>query len=380
MTTTERDNPSHEQHAKLARASGGEWARTELALLGAPCTEIKALATAIISSLKASYEVGFADADHHDGELKEGAGYFCFTDRISHTEIALPGAVNAYARRTFCAGQDLMLVNGNHFKADAQIVVVNARKSLGNKASLLTNVVLVLLSDAGESVPEYLLPLLPENIPVLALENVNGILLFMNEYLKSRVPVLHGLVLAGGKSVRMGTDKGLLNYHGLPQREYVAGLLAPVCAKVHLSCNTAQLSEIPASLNPLPDTFLGLGPMGGLLTAMQAYPDAAWLAVACDLPMLDESTLKYLVAQRNPSKYATAFMNNELDFPEPLITIWEPRSYTRLLQFMAMGYSCPRKVLINSDINLLYPPDAQVLQNINDPAAELAVRQRLQSS
>jgi len=50
-----------------------------------------------------------------------------------------------------------------------------------------------------------------------------------------------------------------------------------------------------------------------------------------------------------------------------LVTIWEPRSYPLLLQFMAQGYSCPRKVLLNSPIELLVTENAQALENVNKP-------------
>ena len=63
---------------------------------------------------------------------------------------------------------------------------------------------------------------------------------------------------------------------------------------------------------------------------------------------------------------ATAIYNPETGFPEPLITIWEPRSYQVILNFLAQGYSCPRKVLINSDINLLKLEEPRVLLNVND--------------
>ena len=89
--------------------------------------------------------------------------------------------------------------------------------------------------------------------------------------------------------------------------------------------------------------------------------------VACDLPLLDESTLKYLLENRNPSSLATAYVNAEDGFPEPLITIWEPKSYPVLLAYLAQGYSCPRKVLINSDTHLLKAPDATALTNVNTP-------------
>jgi molybdopterin-guanine dinucleotide biosynthesis protein A len=66
---------------------------------------------------------------------------------------------------------------------------------------------------------------------------------------------------------------------------------------------------------------------------------------------------------------ATAFYDSEGKFPEPLITIWEPRSYPQLLQFLGLGYSCPRKALINSDVKLLTITDVAELRNVNDPEA-----------
>jgi molybdopterin-guanine dinucleotide biosynthesis protein A len=83
------------------------------------------------------------------------------------------------------------------------------------------------------------------------------------------------------------------------------------------------------------------------------------------LPLIDENTIKYLTANRNVSSIATAYKSTFDDFPEPLITIWEPKSYPVLLSFLAQGYSCPRKVLINSDITLLNAPNPGDLTNVN---------------
>ena len=110
-----------------------------------------------------------------------------------------------------------------------------------------------------------------------------------------------------------------------------------------------------------------MGPFGAILSAFQTNPNAAWLVAACDQPLIDAGVLKELISKRNPSKYATAFYNPETDFPEPLITIWEPRAYSELLHFLSLGYSCPRKVLINSDIELLELEDSLVLKNANTP-------------
>ena len=165
----------------------------------------------------------------------------------------------------------------------------------------------------------------------------------------------------------MGRDKGEIDYHGKPQREYVYDLLSQFCEKTFLSFRESQDEELANGLPILRDSFSDLGPYGAMLSAFRKYPNHAWLVVACDLPLLDKETLKFLIENRNPSNVATAFHSPVTNFPEPLITIWEPKSYPILYQFLAQGYSCPRKVLINSDINLIQIPDVDAIKNVNTP-------------
>jgi len=99
--------------------------------------------------------------------------------------------------------------------------------------------------------------------------------------------------------------------------------------------------------------------------------------LACDLPFLTAATLDFLVQQRQPDRMATALRSPWNDFPEPLVTIWEPRSYGQLLRFLSLGYSCPRKALINSDIALLKPPVPAELRNVNTPEERAAAEQEL---
>ena len=73
-----------------------------------------------------------------------------------------------------------------------------------------------------------------------------------------------------------------------------------------------------------------------------------------------------VLKHRNPSKLATAIKGKEKEFPEPLITIYEPKAYPILLQYLAQGYSCPRKVLINSDVEIVEVDD-DFIRNVNTP-------------
>ncbi len=69
--------------------------------------------------------------------------------------------------------------------------------------------------------------------------------------------------------------------------------------------------------------------------------------------------------------------DSEKQFPEPLITIWEPKSYFKLLYFLGLGYSCPRKVLINTDCHVIEAPNVKALQNVNYPEEYEAVKNNL---
>ncbi|AZB07602.1 molybdenum cofactor guanylyltransferase [Chryseobacterium sp. G0162] len=189
------------------------------------------------------------------------------------------------------------------------------------------------------------------------------------------IPRINGLVLAGGKSVRMGKPKDLLQWHGKEQRYFAADLLAPFCDEVFISCRQDQLDNFDPDYNALTDTFLNMGPFGGILSALRAQRDKAWLVVACDLPLLDPKSLEFLVQSRNPEKIATTYESPFDGLPEPLITIWEPKSYPLLLNFLGIGNTCPRKVLINSDTLILKPENPDALMNVNTPEdAEKAQR------
>lgn len=276
---------------------------------------------------------------------------------------------NEYEQKVLFQKSDLILVNGNHFAGQAQIVVIDPAKPLEKKLDKLTNVRLLLLADNVTEIPGFIRTQLPDidKIPVLQLADIFKITAFVRNFYKQHIPPLHGLVLAGGKSTRMQTDKGLLHYYQQDQRTHVYQLLENYCREVYVSCNAEQAPTLAGKLPYLQDSFLNLGPKGGILTALQANPNAAWLTVACDLPLLTSTTLQYLISRRDPTKMATAFYDPEGKFPEPLLTIWEPRSYAVLLQFLSLGFSCPRKALINSDVCMLHIPDATELRNVNDP-------------
>ena len=174
---------------------------------------------------------------------------------------------------------------------------------------------------------------------------------------------MYGLVLAGGKSTRMGTDKGSLDYHGMPQREFLFNILNKFCHKVFTSCYAGQ--NIPKELNPLEDQYEIKGPMNGILSALKQDPDKAWIIVAVDMPCVVDKVFEQLISNRNKKKVATCFYNESEKFPEPLLTIWEPTALPLLLAFVEEGRTSPRDFLTSNSVQLIIPEDPKILLGIN---------------
>ncbi|HTF20607.1 MAG TPA: NTP transferase domain-containing protein [Chryseolinea sp.] len=179
-------------------------------------------------------------------------------------------------------------------------------------------------------------------------------------------PILNGLVLTGGLSSRMGSDKALINYHGKPQREFVFEALRSVCHEVFTSCRHEH--NVPLWLNPLPDIMDIRSPLNGILTAFHTNPERAWLVVAVDLPNVSPIVLQELVSHRDTRKLATCFFDSSAGAPEPLLTIWEPASQPLLEARAASGNISPRSFLQEHDVHFVYGMNESVFFNVNDPA------------
>lgn len=175
--------------------------------------------------------------------------------------------------------------------------------------------------------------------------------------------MVNGLILAGGKSSRMGSDKSVIDYHGRPQREFIFDLLGKFCDRVFLSCKSTE--GIPIRLNPLADQFSVESPLNGILSAFTIHPTTAWLTVAVDMPLIDEKAIRFLLDNRDHAKIATCFFDSDGKLPEPLFTVWEPRAHALLLKYFEQGNTGPRQFLKNNDVKIIPAPDTKILTNIN---------------
>ena len=355
----------HQKHTKLKLRDNDNFAPNEIAIVGTKCSVISNLVQQVSEKL-GMYKLAYLDASH--SEEIEGKKFDSFTFNANGTlAISAKYPLNKSNQRVQFSQHDLVFINGNHFEGAKQILILDQEKeaSVFKRLEQLNNIQFVIKLTDDTKYFDFLEEKNPQikNLLCYHIAEIGKISKHIENLIKEKIAPVHGLVLAGGKSTRMGTDKGTLNFYGKNQRDVAIELLKKNHLKTYLSVREEQEIGIE---NKITDKFFGLGPFGAICSAFQENPDFAWLVLATDLPFVNEEVIKLLLKHRNPSKVATAIKGKNSQFPEPLITIWEPKSYTLLLNYLAQGNSCPRKVLLNSDIEIIEIDD-DFIRNINTP-------------
>jgi molybdopterin-guanine dinucleotide biosynthesis protein A len=180
--------------------------------------------------------------------------------------------------------------------------------------------------------------------------------------------LVFGLVLAGGKSRRMGHDKALLNRDGESQLAFATGVLSACVDRVFVSTRADQKDDIErGQYEQIVDRYDDIGPIAGILSALEEHPDVDWLVVACDLPNISEETMRNLLQHRGGEQPFTAYKSSYDGLPEPLCAVYHSGCIEILRQFVNDGLNCPRKILMRSQTHLLTQTDPRALDNVNTP-------------
>lgn len=355
----------HTKHAKLKLRDNDNFAANEISIVGANCNVISTLVTQVSIKL-ANYKLAYFDASHSKEIENSTIETFTFHHKgTANTSII--SALNKFNQRVQFSQYDFVFINGNHYQGAKQILILDKDKeaSVLKRLDQLDKIQFVVKLTEDAEFFDFLETHNPQikNLMCYNINELDKISKHIENLIKQKIAPIQGLVLAGGKSTRMGTDKGTLNFYGKNQRDVAIDLLEKHHLETFLSVREDQNINI---VNKITDKFIGLGPFGAICSAFQENPNVAWLVIATDVPFVNDEVIQLLLKHRNPSKVATTIKGKNTQFPEPLITIWEPKSYPLLLNYLSQGYSCPRKILINSDVEIVEIDDS-FIRNINTP-------------
>ncbi len=179
-----------------------------------------------------------------------------------------------------------------------------------------------------------------------------------------------GIILAGGKSSRMGTDKALVNIGNKPMIEHIFNLLNRIFPQIIISTNNPDRYVFLGS-RTIGDEKSGLGPVGGIYTCLKAMNTPKAFVTACDLPYITEELIRYVIWHAGLGEFVVPSLNgNQL---EPLCAIYD-KSVAGVLEKMIerndlslrnLQYSCKAVVLPVSEDLSFY--DEKLFLNINTP-------------
>ncbi|MEP4076433.1 NTP transferase domain-containing protein [Haloferula sp.] len=175
------------------------------------------------------------------------------------------------------------------------------------------------------------------------------------------------LILAGGKSKRMGRDKALIERpDGTRQLDHILELAKSVSDEVFISTNDSSIS-VPG-IESIPDALPDNGPLGALMT-FNGITKGPLLLIGCDLFLMDRETLEALINGHDPHAYATCFANRIDGRAEPLCAIYSEKALDRLYNVVIeQDQKCARHFIESLNPTILDLPNPVALDNANSPA------------
>ena len=111
---------------------------------------------------------------------------------------------------------------------------------------------------------------------------------------------INGYILAGGKSTRMGEDKGLMELHNKPVIEYVINQLKPAVNNIVIVSNNKEYAKFGYEV--IEDIIRNIGPSAGIHTVLCHSKTERNFVVSCDMPFITTDSIEYLINESEGSQ------------------------------------------------------------------------------
>ncbi|SFC43483.1 molybdenum cofactor guanylyltransferase [Algibacter lectus] len=142
-----------------------------------------------------------------------------------------------------------------------------------------------------------------------------------------------GIILAGGKSTRMGTDKGFLMLNGKSFMQHSIDALKPVASKLIIVSNNTDYDVF--GLNRVNDSIENAGPLAGIYSGLKESRTDYNLVLSCDIPLINSDVLRQLIsAVENTSEVIQIESNNR---KMPLIALYSKSCKTKFERLLNSG-------------------------------------------
>ncbi|MCX6219991.1 MAG: molybdenum cofactor guanylyltransferase [Bacteroidia bacterium] len=157
-----------------------------------------------------------------------------------------------------------------------------------------------------------------------------------------------GILLAGGKSSRMGQEKGLVEFRGKPLIQYGIELLSSFTDRIVIGSSNSDYQTFGCEL--IPDEVTGLGPAAGLAAVLKNSSTPWNIVLACDLPFLEGEFIEKLLNAASNYQAVVPIHNGNM---EPLAALYHRDLGTVFEEAVANGNLALHKILHSCHINYL---------------------------
>ncbi len=130
---------------------------------------------------------------------------------------------------------------------------------------------------------------------------------FITRVMSERINPVYGLLLAGGRGLRLGRKKDNLRLSGKPLITQLSKILSDFTQKNFLSLRLGQKTPPYFHGKVIRDRFKNNGPFGAIFSALLAYPGVDWIVVACDLVSVEKKMIQKLVKAKKKNSSGVVF-------------------------------------------------------------------------
>ena len=178
-----------------------------------------------------------------------------------------------------------------------------------------------------------------------------------------------GIVLCGGKSRRMGSNKALLKLHGKYIISYPIKVLRKFSTQQIISTNNSDLDFL--NIKTVADKYKNIGPIAGIYSVLKESSTQKNIILSCDTPFIDSATVEYMLEHSEGYEIVLPIYENHL---QPMTGIFDKSIVFTIEKEILSGNYIPPRIFEKCKINKLIIPEnisanyKHLFFNINSPA------------
>ena len=166
--------------------------------------------------------------------------------------------------------------------------------------------------------------------------------------MNNKINNINGYILAGGKSSRMGIDKGLILFNGKVIIQHIIEQLQPLVSKLVIVSNNDEYEKF--GIEVIADLIKDTGPAAGIYTALSHTNKNLNFIVSCDMPFINTNNIEFII-QNSAHSQITVPVRKEII--EPLFGVYSKDCMTKWAELIQQGIIKLQEMILQFKLNII---------------------------